>query len=1114
MCDASEVPTAREQRLNEIMAAYFEAAEAGQAPDRDEILALHPELAAELRAFFADHDRLNRLAQPLRAAVIEAGDEATTAGGSETTTSASAGGEVETGTTAPGNGHAPESFSPGTRIRYIGDYELLAEIARGGMGVVYRARQVSLKRVVALKMILAGEFASLTEIERFHVEAEAEAGLEHPNIVPIYEVGQYQGQHYFSMKLVEGGSLAGRIPQLKDDPRGAARLLATVARAVHFAHQHGILHRDLKPANILLDADGQPHITDFGLAKRVEDNGSLTRSGAIMGSPPYMTPEQARGHKRQVTTATDVYGLGAILYELLAGRPPFRGETPTATLMEVLEREPARPRALNPQADRDLETICLKCLEKDPKRRYDSAAALADDLERWLCGEPILARRTGAWERAMKWARRRPAAAALIGVSGVALLTLVGLAVALAYHSQLQAALKKEEELNYVNRFVLAEREWAANHAGRTLELLEACPPGLRGWEWRYLARLCHTELMSLRGHSAVIWGLAYSPDGRWIASASHDRTVKVWDAATGREVTTLPHQHRVSSVVFSPDGSGLASASGDFDAPGEIRIWDVDGWVSRRVIPSGTGVYCCVRYTPDGRRLVWNRGQSARPREVAVYDLDVGKEVVTISGHDETVSGVAVSPDGRLLATCSGVPDVFDARRLRSPIRLWDARTGALVRTLPIEGGPTIQIAFSPDGTLLASSGWDQAIRLWEVASGTRVRLLTGPTNVIENVAFARDGRRLASADEDGVVRVWDLATGLEVLVLRGHTSFLQDVAFSPDGKRLISAGDEGVIRVWDATVGQASRLVGRLDGNVFGVAFSPDGKTLMAGCGAGSLTFWDIASGRETGTISGIGEPVWGVAYSPDSRRVAAALGDWRTPDRPGSIRVWDAVSRASLLTLHAHHGIAWSVAFSPDGSRLASGGGPTRSLRDDAMLWDARTGEVIYRLRGHLAGVRGVLFHPAGAWLASSSSDATVKLWGVDSGREVQTFLKTGGGPVAFSPDGRWMASERADQKGLIDIWDVASGRLRFQLAGHSHSIQCLAFSPDGTRLVSSSVDQTAKLWDMATGFEVLTLRGAKSIINVVAYSPGGQLIATGSEDGSVRLWDASQAATTGP
>jgi serine/threonine-protein kinase len=429
----SEMPSSskREQRLERVLADYLHAVEAGTAPDRAALLQQHPDLAADLDAFFRNRDAVERIAEPIKQ-------------------------QAQALPQTSGESEVPIA-GVGSVIRYFGDYELLEEIARGGMGVVYKARQLSVNRIVAVKMILAGQLASAADVGRFRAEAKAAGNLDHPNIVPIYEVGEHEGQHYFSMKLIEGGSLAQIISRRGAESaeekqaaasslrslRLCARLLATVARAVHHAHQRGILHRDLKPGNILIDAQGQPHITDFGLAKRVEGPSSLTQSGAIVGTPSYMPPEQARAEK-QLTTAIDVYSLGAILYELLTGRPPFQAPTVLDTVLQVLEREPASPRSIRSQVDRDLETICLKCLHKNPERRYESAAAVADDLERWLRGEPILARPVGSAERLVKWVRRKPAAAALTAVSLLALvLLLVG---GLYFNVQLQEQVKRAEK--------------------------------------------------------------------------------------------------------------------------------------------------------------------------------------------------------------------------------------------------------------------------------------------------------------------------------------------------------------------------------------------------------------------------------------------------------------------------------------------------------------------------------------------------------------------------------------------------------------------------------------------------------------------------------------------
>jgi hypothetical protein len=785
--EAKDIST-RGTRVNEILAAYLQSVDAGKAPSRQELLARHPDLAAELQAFFADHDELDQLAGPVRPA------PASTPLPQEVGTSQS-GGRAGDPTLAPGE-TAPAA---GTRLRYFGDYELLEEIARGGMGVVFKARQLSLGRVVALKMILSGQLASEADVRRFRTEAEAAGNLDHPNIVPIYEVGDHQGQHYFSMKLMEGGCLAvsrtnGGVPA---PARAAAKLLATVARAVHHAHQRGLLHRDLKPANILLDGKGEPHVTDFGLVKRVEGGSNLTGSGAIVGTPSYMAPEQAGG-KKGLTTAVDVYSLGAILYELLTGQPPFRAETPLDTLLQVLEREPARPRQLNQHVSRDLETICLKCLNKDPQRRYATAEALALELERWLAGEPIQARPTGRWERAVKWARRRPAASALVAVSGASAFCLFVLAGFLWHNAEVRAeavqdlqearreqksakeeavaqekrAADKRAEVDRLEEIAQREREGAreARETGRRIlyaadmqlaraawetdsvpglvGLLERHVPGqgglsdLRGFEWNYLWRLGNQERFTLRARvlppegqdkskRGPFGGLYYpvlvaiSPDGKTLASASVTERIKLWDMATGKPGQTLaPVSGPVTALRFAPDGKGLLAVT--------LKLPDKKGL-----------------QIPDFKDVA------------AVMQ---GKAKPTLRPFVNQFAVQALPLDGG----AAGATEALDPARLSVPLSIFAAGMEhielIMIRVLPLQGqrafSPMTAVA-SPDGKLLAMGGlatfaptpqaprMEQvgAILLWDLSAGREKALLRGPDGLgfVTALAFAPDGKTLA---------------------------------------------------------------------------------------------------------------------------------------------------------------------------------------------------------------------------------------------------------------------------------------------------------------------------------------------------------------------------------
>jgi tRNA A-37 threonylcarbamoyl transferase component Bud32 len=478
-------------------------------------------------------------------------------------------------------------------------YEIVGELGRGGMGVVYKARQVKLNRLVAVKMILAGAHAGPEELARFRTEAEAIACLQHPHIVQIHEVGEQEGRRYFSLEFVDGASLEKKINGTPWHGGRAAALVEILARAMHAAHQRGIIHRDLKPSNVLLTVDGTPKITDFGLAKRLNVERGQTQSGAILGTPSYMAPEQTESANKKVGPAADIYSLGAILYELLTGRPPFRAETPWETVRQVVAEEPVPPRRMQMKLPRDLETITLKCLHKEPAKRYASAQALADDLRRFLAGEPVHARPIGQLERSWRWCRRNRAVAGLL--AAVMLSMVLGTIAASFFALRATSQKERAERLVYYGQIALAQREWQDNEVAHARALLDACRPDLRGWEHAYLRRLCNSKEQTFQGHAGPVNSVAFSPDGKRIVSGSQDRTLRVWDAETGKETLTLKgHTDPVNSAAFSPDGKRIVSGSAD----GTVKVWDAETGHETITLKGHTGEVFSVAFSPDGKRI------------------------------------------------------------------------------------------------------------------------------------------------------------------------------------------------------------------------------------------------------------------------------------------------------------------------------------------------------------------------------------------------------------------------------------------------------------------------------------------------------------------------------
>ena len=968
-------------------------------------------------------------------------------------------------------------------IRYFGDYELIEEIARGGMGVVYRARQVSLNRPVALKMILAGRLATPASMQRFHTEAEAAARLDHANIVPIYEIGEHDGQHYFSMKLIPGGTLANASlwtdVQSRRSAEKAAQLVSTVARAVHYAHQRGILHRDLKPTNILLDDQGEPHVTDFGLAKLAEDDSSLTLSAAILGTPAYMSPEQAAGQSKGLTTAADIYSLGAVLYELLTGRPPFLPETTVQTLRQVCEQEPTRPHTVNPTVDRDLETICVKCLGKDPQRRYGSAEMLADDLDRWRKGEPIHARPVNSVEKLWSWCRRKPAFATVLALV-ILLLLVVGIGSPIAA-LRINRDRRQTAHLLYVANMNVAQQAWEENNVGRLRLLLQETRNSPdRGFEWYYWQRQTHLAQKTISGALEGAISAAFSADGQRIfgCSLEHTAAAKVWDAASGRELFALKPQGPLTGpAAFSVDGRRIAFAGTN----GTVSVFDASSSQEILKLNGHAAAIVWIAFSRDGHWIA----TASEDQTAMVWDASTGLKAHVLRGHTGAVRAVAFSPDGRRIVT--GGYDKL--------VKVWDAAKGLELFPLAGHTDYVCTVAFAPDGQRIVSGGRDQRVIVWDVAEH-RALLTLEHGLTVDAAAFSPDGQRIVVGSADQLVKMWDAVSGRELLRLKGHYAGVTSVAFSPDGQHIVSGSADGTVRVWDSHSLQEPLTLKGHTNEIWSVAVSPNGKWIVTGSRDQTARVWEAASGQELSRLEGHRDAVFSVAFSPDGQRIVTGSHDQ-------TVRLWDAATGNALLTFNGHTGSIVAVAFSPNGRRIVTG-----SYDRTAKVWEVNSGKALFTLRGHSDRIQSVSFSPDGSRIVTGSDDNTARIWDAAIGRELFAlkghidFVLA----VAFAPEGQRIVTGSGDN--TAKLWDAATGRELLELKGHNASIASVAVSPDSKRILTGSWDRTAKLWDAASGRELLTLKGHSGPVLSVAFSADGQQIITGSYDQTAKIWKAAQ------
>jgi WD40 repeat protein/tRNA A-37 threonylcarbamoyl transferase component Bud32 len=1045
--------------------------------------------------------------------------------------------------------------------------------ARGGIGQVSVALDRELNREVALKEILPEQADNPHSRARFLLEAEVTGRLEHPGVVPVYGLGKDSSGHpFYAMRFVKGESLQDAIVQFHRGVKGAQgglrrwvlslrhllnRFIA-VCSVMEYAHSRGIIHRDLKPSNILLGAYGETLVVDWGLAKVVGREDIETGSGIIaaasrpaegpgtaetlpgtaVGTPVFMSPEQADGRLDSVGPASDVYSLGASLYCLLTGQPPIHDSDIASVLQKVKAGEIISPRQANRRVPAGLEAICLKAMALHPRDRYSTPRELARDLECWMADEPVSVYREPISVRLTRWGRRHRTLATAIGVllvTAVAALAvgtiLLGWANdrtagqrALALEQWHRAELKtreareKADELErqlYINRVNLAQREYQDN-IPQAEALLELCPPVHRGWEWYYLKRLCHLELATIQGPSLGVQTVAYSPDGKRFVSgggksylgplAEDDAELILWDTQKSREVRRFHGlKGSVHSVKFSPDGRLIAVGSGFYQpvSEGHLTLWDAatgkllyDRKVEHLNVLS-------VAFSPDGKTLAAGLGNysSKVKGRLTLWEVPGGRNLTDLAlATQGGVNSVAFSKDGKTIATASS-----------EVVELW--RGDPLVKVLELKGHTNwiYTVTFSPDGNRLATGGWDKSIKLWNAKTGAQLATLEGHLGFVNDLSFSPDGGRLASVGEDHTIRLWDAASGQNDMVLRGHALGITSLAFSPDGQRILSASEDRTLKLWDATTDYQLALRD-YKGWVSGVAFSPDGQRLATGSGDRSIMLWDVATGKRLLSLDGGMGWVNSVAFSPDGKYLAAA-GEYQR------VQIRNAATGALIQTIEHLDTYVRVVAFSPDGTLLAACTGAHGNRPGPpgvVYVWNATTREQVNCFRGHAERVLALAFSPDSKLIASGGSPQSsppgtpndLLVWEARTGQVVQRLRGHTGAIncLAFSPGGQWLASGGED--GYVRIWDLKTGALMNRFQGLAKEVVSLAFHPDGTRLATGTFARNIELFDPATGEKILTLPGHAAGVVGLTFSPDGRHLASGSVDWTARIWEAAE------
>ena len=1121
-----QVVADKEAMLELVYTEYVLRQEMGHEVPVDEWIRRFPEWASDLRELFQVHDYLSATDLP--------------------------------DSHPPGSARQtfPGWEEPGERAHEsqhrLGRFELLETIGRGGMGVVYRARQRGLDRIVALKTIHPFSESNEHILQRFRAEADTVARLHHPNIVPIYEVGIDDGLPYFAMEYIAGGSLSAVIRRHPLPPVVVARLMCSLAGAVQYAHEQGVVHRDLKPANVLLSPSDrpdaielqlststddrrdelrrfEPKITDFGLAKRLDGDSPETLPGTALGTPSYMAPEQPAHGGARAGPAADVYSLGAIMYDALVGRPPFLAATPLETLERVKHDEPVSIRTAQPDVPRDLEVICFKCMHKDPLRRYRSAGELAADLKRFLTGRPIQARSASWLERVVKWSRRHPAAAVFICTLALAALAVLSQWFRAEWNRSLaeiqtqnanqarqveQRERQRAQSTLYARDVTLAHFEFESNNTARAMQLLDGCPSEFRNWEWDYLQQICRQEIWDLPDLGNSVWCTAISGDGRLVAGGTgawgvnRDERLMVWDTLTGElKWSLVGHPSSLMQLDFNPDGSLLASAGVHWQRElprGGVRLWSMQSGTEVEVLPEINAF--SVAFSPDGRWLAIG-GEGG---QVFLWDVEQKRMALTTRPHSQIVLDLAWNPTGTWLASCSrdGTVVVHDVS---------GNRIGSLSGL-----GDTRHVDFSPSGNELAIGSYSGLVRIYSCQREPWVEIsrFSNP-NVLGAMQYAPDGRSIVVASHFDSVRFVHPETGLVQRKLHGHNGVTRSVSFDRSGMLLATGGADGNVKVWDLTrpaQPQSARLPG---GHMIAPCFLDNRRVAIAmgfNTDRGSLRFdgemiriWDTVSRKVVDHWSGHSDWLTDLAIDPSRSRLLTSSLD-------KTVCIWNAHNRQKLSEFGPFETIPRRVFFLDEG-RLAgvlTDGGQVRifpvpgvnapglnvSIESPVMSKGSESSAT----GGHSKHVMEWIFPLAPSAIVGAHQR---KLWaaGGPAGElllatldddDALTHIETGHNVrcLAISPDDRWLAV--GCTSGAILLWRIQGPAESVALIpeqvirAHSASIESLAFTPDGLRLISASLDTSLRMWDLRSGQQVLSLEGPLDDICHLVVDPQARTI----------------------